>query len=177
MCQGQVLFEVFKLVAQFVGALIIARQAVKWALGRYKSEKIWERRMSAYTDLLVSLAQMDQVLGLWELDALSVPLNLSDEEEADILRRYNGARQSIEEAWGAAQIILPDDVATMLASFSTDIDNARHRGRHDRMEAIGEEWVILQKARNKIVAAAKKDLQSPTNPPLFRKVIKSSSNA
>lgn len=176
MTGGQIIFEMIKLVLQFAGALFIAWRAVQWALGRYKSEKLWERRLAAYSDLLASLAQMDQVLGVWELQAMNVPTNLSDAEEEEIRTRYREARRNLEEAWGIAQLLLPEDIAKLLASISTDIDNARHKA-DDWMTAIGEEWAILQKARAKILEAGKRDLQSFASPPLFRNAIKSSSKA
>lgn len=158
MSAEEIAFEAVKLALQFGGALFIAWRAVQWALSRYKSEKIWERRLAAYTDLLAALARMNQALGIWELEALRVPVNLSDSDRADVLRRYNEARRAVEETWGAAQLILPDDVAKLLASFATDIDNARHKGRHDQMIAIGEEWAVLERARHVILKLGRADL-------------------
>jgi hypothetical protein len=38
------LWEVIKLIIQFIGALLIARLTVQWAMGRFKSEKNWDAR-------------------------------------------------------------------------------------------------------------------------------------
>lgn len=176
MTAEQICFEGLKLVAQFAGAMFIAWKAVHWALGRYKSEKLWERRLTAYSDLLSSLARMDQILGVWELQAMNVPTNLTEDEEREVQKRYYEARRNLEEAWGIAQILLPEDIAKLLATISTEIDNARQKS-NTWMDAIGEEWSILVKARLAIIDAGKRDLQPDATPPLFRNAIRSASKA
>mgnify|MGYP005990694333 CR=1 FL=1 len=59
---GTITFEVVKLGAQFSGALVVARLAVNWALRRYKSEKIWERQLAAFSDSVSALAHLRKVL-------------------------------------------------------------------------------------------------------------------
>lgn len=175
MAANLIAFEAIKLALQFAGALFIAWRAVQWALGRYKAEKLWERRLAAYTELLTSLSRMNRVLGVWELEAMNVPQNLSDDEVREVRRRYDDARRDLEEAWGVAQLILPTEIAKLLASLSNDIDEARHNSS-SWMQAIGEEWAILDKARRTILDIGRKDLQSEA-PPSLRNVIRSSSKA
>lgn len=44
----QVVFlEIAKLLAPLAGSLLVAWFAVFWALGRFKREKLWERRLEA----------------------------------------------------------------------------------------------------------------------------------
>ncbi|MEQ8446927.1 MAG: hypothetical protein RIB57_13665 [Pelagibacterium sp.] len=155
----QIAFELLRLAAQFCGALFIAWMTVNWALGRYKREKLWERRLSAYTDLLAALDRMHYVLGQWELEELKVK-SATPAQGEELRKRYQEAHRSLEEAWGVAQLLLSPEIAKLLASLDTDVRNAKYKAE-SWMEAIGEEWVILQKARATILEAGRKDLQAP----------------
>jgi hypothetical protein len=62
---GSGLWEVIKLIVQFSGALIIARLTVQWALGRFKTEKSWERQTTAFAEILASLRETIRVLDKW----------------------------------------------------------------------------------------------------------------
>jgi hypothetical protein len=149
-------FEVLKLSAQFAGALFIARKAVQWALGRYKREKHWERKLHAYSELLAALGTMNQVLGEWEIDEIE-HREPKPEVEDENRKRYNSARQKIEEAVGVAELILSPDIAKMLSSLNTDLRNARYRA-DNWMEAIGAEWSVLEKLRRKLIESGRADL-------------------
>ena len=52
-------FEVYKLIAQLGGALLIARLTVYWALSRFKSEKLWERQSAALSEVLQAVTELD----------------------------------------------------------------------------------------------------------------------
>jgi hypothetical protein len=47
--------DIVKLAIQFIGALVVARLTVQWALGRFKREKKWEREVTALADVVGAL--------------------------------------------------------------------------------------------------------------------------
>lgn len=160
---GIIASEVVKALVQFFGALFIAWCAVRLALARYKAEKLWERKLDAYVNLLTALSRIDRVLGTWELQAMNIPPELSDVEVQETRRRYYDARRDLEEAWGLAQLILPPEMANLLQSLRDDISRARGNAV-SWMEAIIAEWAVLEDARRKILLIAKADLEGTKSP-------------
>ncbi|MFG1375329.1 hypothetical protein [Xanthobacter autotrophicus] len=79
-------FELIKLIIQFGGAFFIARVTVNWALYRFKSEKIWEKKILTYTDIISSLYEMKIINEEWLHDDLT---NRNRPDRVNKLRREN----------------------------------------------------------------------------------------
>lgn len=98
------LFESLRLLAQGAVAFIVARLAVRWALSRYKQEKLWERRLAAYSDIIVALSEMRRVNRLWYDDLIC-----RRERDEDFSRqqeeRYKAARLRLEETLAVGMIL------------------------------------------------------------------------
>lgn len=107
---GDWLFETIKLLAQLCGALIVAWLAVRWALRRYKMEKSWEKRLQAYTDVILAIGDMQTIEMSW-LQEIEEGFSWHAEHKADLSRRYRTARIKLEEARAMASLLLPDDTA------------------------------------------------------------------
>lgn len=110
------LLETFKLVAQLAGALGISWLTVQWALGRYKSEKMWERESAAITDLVEALGEIEGALNFW-LRIEVEDANYTDEWLEYRAARYRRAREKFDGVSAVASLILPDELAGQLASF------------------------------------------------------------
>ena len=121
--QGTVAIETVKLIAQLGGALFVARVAVRWALERYKSEKMWERHLAAYVDVVTALAEMKRVLGVWEEYILRIS-QPSDEQATAQRERWSAASRRFEEVAATAQLLLPGEIAGLLARAERDLDSA-----------------------------------------------------
>lgn len=156
----QITFEALKLAAQFGGALFIARKAVQWALNRYKSEKHWERKLQAYTDLLAAIGAIKEVLDVWETWELfrSKP---TEEMQKEYRIRYWAAKQKLQEAIGVAGLLLPGEIARLL----TDLNNELRKKTQESdswMEAIATESAILSKLQQQVLQVGKADLDIGT---------------
>lgn len=104
------LFETAKLAAQLGGALLVARLAVRWALHRYKLEKSWEKRLQAYTDLVVLIGELQTVERAW-LQEMEEGFEWSVEHKSELVRRYRSSWIRLEESRAMASLLLPDDTA------------------------------------------------------------------
>jgi hypothetical protein len=104
------LFETIKLLAQLGGALLIAWLAVRWALRRYKMEKSWEKRLQAYTDVILAIGEMQTVRLSW-LQEIEEGFSWTAEHKAELSRRYQTSRIRLEEARAMASLLLPDETA------------------------------------------------------------------
>src|SRR5260370_10405133 len=85
------MWETLKLIVQFAGGLLIARVAVGWALDRFKSEKMWDRRITALADVMAALREMVRVLDKWM------------EEETHAAQFTDDDKAKLEERWYKAQ--------------------------------------------------------------------------
>lgn len=115
-------WECVKLAAQAITALVIARLAVRWALSRFKQEKVWERRLSAQADIVIALAEMRRVYGRW-IDEIEMYRNSSKESDREHRDRYRAAVRKLEEAMPLAQILLSEDTSKLLHKLERDREN------------------------------------------------------
>lgn len=135
--------ELAKLAAQFLGALVVARLAVGWALRRYKTEKTWERRLSAYVDGLSALGEMRLVVGRWH-DELITDRHVSDEQSAAQLTRYQAARRRLDEGVAVAALLLPTESAGLLAGLDRSLEASR--AGHDQVDDLDRQYGVLDQA-------------------------------
>jgi hypothetical protein len=150
-----IIIELAKLTLQLLGALIVARLAVKWALNRYKSERTWERQLSAYADAVTAVSEMRLVVGRW-LDDEMEDKSDSEERKAEHEQRYRLARRRLEEGLAAAVLILPNRTADGLKQLMIDIDNApRAETYFDHLEG---QYSLLNQASNKLIEQGRLNL-------------------
>lgn len=127
--------EVLKMVAQLGGALVIARLAVTWALGRHKSEKIFERTILAVADLQSSLLKMQRAARLLYREAIN-EIELPTAYGRDLGDTWNVEERKFQEAAAVAMLFLPDDAAEVIG----DLRKALHG-------APEQDWAMLWEGR------------------------------
>jgi hypothetical protein len=159
---GTTCFELLKITVQFVATLGIglcaARLTVLWALARYKSEKIWERRIGVYAELVESIGEMREVLGTWE-DAEIRHQSISDERAIRLSDRYASARRRLEAATALAHLLLHPDVAESLEQVAADINRVEDVTTHP-MEEWQAELAILKGAQSFIIEHGRTETRS-----------------
>lgn len=155
MTVDQVVFEAIKLSAQFIGALVVARLAVNWALRRYKSEKTWERRLAAYVDAVAALSEMRLVVGRW-MDEIENRREPSVEVTAKQRDRYQSARRRLEERMAAALMLLPGETADLLSGLGRKIEKA-HQGEDEHTD-LDAEYVVLSGTLSSVIELGRANL-------------------
>lgn len=126
----EIAWEVVKLVAQALTALAVARLAVRWALSRFKQEKVWERQLAAQSDILVALAEMRRVYGRW-IDELETHSKSNEDADREHAERYRAAKRKLEEAIPLAQLLLPTEVTRVLNKLEQDRENLYTGDQYD----------------------------------------------
>jgi hypothetical protein len=155
MTADQVAFEAIKLGAQFIGALVVARLAVNWALRRYKSEKTWERRLAAYVDGVTALSEMRLVVGRW-MDEIENHREPPEEVTARQRDRYQTAHRRLEEGVAAALLLLPGETADLLSGLDRRIERAsRGENQHDDLDA---EYGVLSETLNSLIRLGRSNI-------------------
>lgn len=152
-----ILYEAVKLLLQFAGALFIAWKAVQWALGRYKREKLWERKLQAYSDVLSSLGSLQQILGSFEHN-IAYGVRRSEDPPTEIRSRYWMARRNLEESRALAAFLLPDEAGEAIQSLIASLSRLNKMNENFSSLAVDGELSAVKKARGQIVDIGKKDL-------------------
>ena len=156
-------FEIAKLIAQFIGAGLIAWFAVRLALSRYKTEKKWERRLTAYVDAVFALAEMRQMIRRW-MDSYVQNREPSEEQEAILLDRYQSARRKLDEGVAVGLMVLPWRTANLLSDFVKDFDAAQKGDSW--FEVLDSQHVLINAVISKIVEIGRADIGAgPMEPP------------
>ena len=120
---SQLQIEIAKLCLQFLGALLVAWLTVKWALSRYKSEKSWDRRLSAYVDAITAIREMKLVAGKWYDQEISDYQVADEKYEEEQSVRYRAARKRLDEALATATLLLSEQDSNILQNLTQHIDN------------------------------------------------------
>lgn len=140
-------------LAQFLGALLIAWAAVQWALSRYKSEKTWERQLTALTEAVVALSEMRTLVGRWYDEALlrrDPPEEESERQAAD----YRQAVRRLREGVSAAQLVLPKAVADKLTRLIAELESSKRGDCYE--EALDNEYSVINRALNDLLVDGRK---------------------
>ncbi|RWX74434.1 hypothetical protein EPK99_24945 [Neorhizobium lilium] len=168
-------FEVLKLGTQFVGAVLVARLTVSWALGRHKTEKTWERKEAAFSEILNALLSMERALTIVQ----EGPQSYIDFEKAKLREaaenELSAARTSYQQAISTAYLLLPDKVAKAMIKTESKISallqqNTASTANLRRRDA----FMLIQKHRQEIVEIGRQVLGDPNSvaPDLFSEPLK-----
>lgn len=143
MSADQVWLEVAKLAVQFVGAIAVARLAVRWALSRYKDEKTWERQLTAYVEVCSALGEMRLIVGRWADEIEGAGKRYSEEFKKKSAERYSAAKRNIENAGAVARLILPPETNGVLSKLAIDLDGIDFE---DPFDAYNLEYSLIDDA-------------------------------
>lgn len=101
-------------------ALLVARLAVPWALARFKQERLWERKLQAYLDLLSSLRMMHEAKqGLYELVETTHPGK--DAHRSTLEGHYRAGLDLVRANIRVAELLLPGKLVRVLVDFSAQM--------------------------------------------------------
>lgn len=141
-------FELVKLVLQLSGAVIVARLTVSWALKRYKSEKTWERRMTAYIDALGAIGAMERISGR-QFDRAIVGRDTSPEQDEIELEEWRSSRRRLNENIVSARLLFSEKTSVILA----DLDNAMFSAAQNDfyVESLDDTFGALRAAKEALI--------------------------
>ncbi len=143
------------LIAQLVVSLVVTWFAVFWALGRFKKEKLWERRLGAYGDVVMALGAMRMILGRWgdEMEGLR---SYSDEAKKAFHDEYRLEKRRFEQIVAAAQLILPEQSAKTLDELARQLEADEGL---DPFDAINSKYALIDDALGVLVAQGRIELR------------------
>lgn len=145
LCTSQFWGEVAKMTAQFVGALLIAWLTVRWALKRYKTEKLWDRETEALVTVLAAIGDLEAVNARWIQDEVS-QAETTDANDDALRQRYWGAKARLESVAATATVLLPQEMTTIIDTLLKALNTHYRDWQEDLFET------------HSAVGAARKDL-------------------
>lgn len=113
-------WDFWKVAAQLIGALVVARLTVFWALRRYKSEKSWERQHDGLASAVQAISELERVIDRWSAEDQS--RQYSDEYSEELRQRFASAKRDLERSRAVGRLILPDRLSAILETFIRELD-------------------------------------------------------
>src|SRR5689334_798734 len=104
---------------------MVALLTVPIALGRFRSERLWERRLQAYVDVLVALSHVRR----YSREALADvegEATLNSEALANLAAKSSEGRDEIRRAAAIGALILGSRTAARLEQLESELDDPRY---------------------------------------------------
>lgn len=144
------------LTAQLVIAVITAILSVRLSLRRFRSEKVWEQRLSAYVEVLAALNEMLAVVSM-QIRFEEAGRELSKERDTELRARHKAARQGFDRVFAVSRLLLPDSVSNGLREAQEELEGAREYETY--YESLDAEYGALKTAIDVVTKAGRTDLQ------------------
>jgi hypothetical protein len=128
-------WEVLKLAIQGLGALVIARLAVVWAVETFKSQKRWERDAATFAALLAALREMKRTNDIMWYDAIGA-VKYTDQHLKDVKERWSTAKRKFEDA-AAGSIFLPAPISAIVLQLEHDLLDAHYTSYQENVDGDG----------------------------------------
>jgi len=106
---------------------ITAWITVKLALRRFYTEKWWERKAQAYSEIIGSLAKMRICFDKWWDEQLEYK-KTSPEARKRVNEEYTSAKRVIENAVAVGSFIVSEEAAEVLGSLLKELEKQDMRG-------------------------------------------------
>jgi hypothetical protein len=100
---------------------------VRLALRRFYTEKWWERKAQAYSEIIGSLARMRICFDRW-WEELSEHKKISDEQRKKLNKEYRVTRGVLENASAVGSFIISEEAAKVLGSFLKELQKEDIQG-------------------------------------------------
>jgi hypothetical protein len=117
---GRLALEILKIGTPLIGAWFIAKQAVKWALDRYKDEKMWERRLITHAEAIEAVTAMASVVRTFKDEGEAQTFSKA-EVTTERLQRYRTSREKLELAAAISVVLLPAETGNVLSKLVFDL--------------------------------------------------------
>ena len=151
--------EAFTLALQLIGTCLIAWLAVGWAFRRFKREKLWERRLTAYSELIEALDELARISGIWSQDEL-LKRDRSAEDQSRLEDSYRSAALRLRVAEATGRLLLPANSQKTLDQLS---EEREAREQIDQLyEMLEHDAATMQAAAKQLACEGRKSLDVPS---------------
>ncbi len=144
------------IVPSVVSGATVALVTVPIALRRFRAERLWERRLQAYADVLVALSHVRRYLRE-ALSEIEEAKTLSPEANTALADKSSKGIEEIRRAAALGALILDPKGAVRLEQLEADLDDPHHNmDLHEEFEA---DLAVATKAYTEIKTIARASTQ------------------
>ena len=141
------------LLVGFIGAFFAARLAIS----KHRYEKVWEKRIDAYTDIINALHEMKRPRDRF-YEAEIKGFELSEETREELWDRSRNARRKIEKAIDTSAFLISPTMGVILQEFESSMEKALNE-EDDWLELITAEYAAVNKCLNSVKLVASSELK------------------
>ncbi len=145
-----------KIAPGIISAIIASYLSTKWTLKKFYSEKWWERKSIAYSELIDALYESLQFFEIYKKD-YGQGTGLSDKQETELHEKYNQAYWKIKRATDIGAFVISQETQLILKELSER--PILKWDENPKFEIYEEEYDAHRNALEKIVESAKRDLK------------------
>lgn len=157
--------ELLKLGAQLVGAAVVAKLAVRWALERFKTERSWERQMAALVDVVTAMGAMERV-AKQRLDDFFSESRTGETRMLELRELHREAELKLQEVSAAARLTLPRRLADHISQTEDGLNEIEDNPNHEQSLLL--ELEVLETRSEELIEMGRSifdaDAASPPNP-------------
>ena len=148
---------VINIVAGIPVALLVAWVSVKLALRRFRSEKWFEKRVDAYTEVIGALHQMKHCTER-QLRATRQGIDIPEEVEEELVSAYRKGLSELRRLTDMGALLFSSEAVTILDTLNNELKVAtEEQAWWDHLDAEG---AAISKALSDIRPIAKRDLNA-----------------
>jgi hypothetical protein len=147
----------YTVIAGVPVALLTSWVTVKLAIGRYQSEKWFERRIDAYTRVIESLHHMKQMTQR-QLRAEEEGIELDSESENELGAMYKRGLADLQRLTDMGALVFASDAIDVLDQLNKDLAAALNE--HSWWEHLDAEAAAINKCLPRIREIAKRELRA-----------------
>lgn len=149
-------------VAQIPVTIGLALWAILAALSTYKKQQLWDRKLSALSEVVAALAAMRRLNQQWlkEFDEDSGTSGANEAINEEHAKRYRESEWKLRETATTARLLWPDGVPEILGTLELALDDADVLvDLGDYREAIQAETKAIDDAIDSLVAIGQKHVK------------------
>jgi len=146
-----------KTLPGIVTAILASYLAAKWSLRKFYSEKWWQRKEKAYTEIIDALYDLIQYCAIRKED-YGGGTGYSGDKDKEFAERYSQAFWKIKKATDIGAFVVSSKAANILKELR---DKPKLEwDKNPSWDIYHQDYEYYKDALNKIVQVAKKDLKA-----------------
>lgn len=147
--------EIIKFLAQSAIAVLGAFLAAHLSMHRFRTEKWWERKAAAYSELVEALHHMK-----WypseQIDAEMENRELPEKDNADYWKQYKDARRNVWKIADSASFLVSPKVNEAIVQMEQELGEAKNAELW--IEHAEQQYAAIQKCLEQVKGLARQEL-------------------
>jgi len=136
-------------------SILTSYVTVKLSMKQFYSQKWWEKKAEAYSNIIEQLSYLQYYFGEWLDEGVGMK-ELSDEDRKRLKQGYGQAKEYITKAAAIGAYIVSNNTAKTLEEIVRSLEQNTHG--EDWVSDINTKYGLVEKSITKIREFAKKDM-------------------